>query len=202
MLYLEATSHAEKVDSVMLYITVISLIFLIGITVTMLYFVYKYNRKRNPEAKNIHGNFWLETVWIVLPTILVLTMFYYGYVGYKDIKTEPGEDAVTVRAVAQMWKWQFVYEDGRKTDTLYVPSGKPVKLLLVSLDVNHSLYIPAYRVKQDVVLGTTNKLIIYPDKKGDYDIACAEYCGLKHSMMYTKLRVMDQDEFNNWYAEK
>lgn len=198
MLYNEVTSHANNVDNVMIYITAISVFFLIGITVTMIYFVFKFNRKRNKEAKDIHGNFLLETVWIVIPTILVLTMFYFGYMGFKGIKQIP-ENAMKIKGIAKMWEWNFHYANGKKSDTLYVPSGKPVELLLQSLDVNHSLYIPAYRVKQDVVMGRVNNLVIHPEKLGTYDIACAEYCGLKHSMMYTKLVVMDTTDFNKWY---
>jgi len=198
MLYNEVTSHANNVDNVMIYITAISVFFLIGITVTMIYFVFKFNRKRNKEAKDIHGNFLLETVWIVIPTILVLTMFYFGYMGYKGIRQVP-ENAIKIKGIAKMWEWNFHYDNGKKSDTLFVPSGKPVELLLQSLDVNHSLYIPAYRVKQDVVMGRVNNLVIRPEKLGTYDIACAEYCGLKHSMMYTKLVVMDTTDFNKWY---
>lgn len=199
MLYSQVSSHADTVDNIMLYITAISVVFLIGITVTMVYFVFRYSRKRNPNPSDIHGNAALEVIWIVIPTILVLTMFYFGYMGYKDIKIVP-DGAMTVKATAKMWNWQFEYENGLKTDTLYLPSGVPVALELRSIDVNHSLYIPAYRVKQDVINGKTNTLVITPGKPGSYDIACAEFCGLDHSMMYTKLVVMEMEKFNLWYG--
>ena len=201
MLYSQVSSHADNVDNIMLYITGISVLFLIGITVTMIYFVFKYNRKRNSTPSDIHGNVSLEVIWIVIPTLLVLSMFYFGYMGYKDIKVIP-DDSMPIKATARMCDWEFEYDYGLKTDTLFVPSGVPISLELRSKDVNHSLYIPAYRVKQDVVFGRTNTLVIRPEKTGSYDIACAEFCGLEHSMMYTKLVVMDRVEFDFWYEKK
>ncbi len=201
MLYSQVSSHADNVDNIMLYITGISVVFLIGITVTMIYFVFKYNRKRNANPSDIHGNAALEAIWIIIPTLLVLTMFYFGYMGYKGIKIVP-DGAMTIKTIAKMWSWEFEYENGLKTDTLFVPSGVPIALELESIDVNHSLYIPAYRVKQDVIRGKTNILVIDPEKPGSYDIACAEFCGLEHSMMYTKLVVMEMDSFNRWYGKK
>jgi cytochrome c oxidase subunit 2 len=101
-----------------------------------------------------------------------------------------------------MWDWSFKYASGRQTDTLYVPQGQPVKLLMESLDVNHSFFIPAFRIKEDVIAGKINTVGFKADKTGDYDIACAEYCGLKHSMMYTKVVVMPENEFKEWYSEE
>lgn len=198
MLYSQVSAHADNVDNIMLYITGISVLFLIGITVTMIYFVFKYNRKRNLTPSDIHGNVFLEVIWIVIPTILVMTMFYFGYMGYRDLKIIP-EDAMIVKATAKMWSWDFEYDNGKKTDTLFVPSDVSIALEMQSIDVNHSLYIPALRVKQDVVYGNSNTLVINPDKIGSYDIACAEFCGLEHSMMYTKLVVMTRSEFDIWY---
>ena len=198
MLYSQVSAHADNVDNIMLYITGISVLFLIGITVTMIYFVFKYNRKRNLTPSDTHGNVSLEVIWIVIPTILVMTMFYFGYMGYRDLKIIP-EDAMIVKATAKMWSWDFEYDNGKKTDTLFVPSDVSIALEMQSIDVNHSLYIPALRVKQDVVYGNSNTLVINPDKIGSYDIACAEFCGLEHSMMYTKLVVMTRSEFDIWY---
>lgn len=199
MLYSQVSAHADQVDNVMLFITGISVLFLLGITVVMIYFVFKYSRKKNTTPSDIHGNTSLEVIWIVIPTLLVLAMFYFGYMSYKDIKIVP-DDAMSIKATARMWNWEFEYNNGKKTDTLFVPSGVPIALNLVSIDVNHSLFIPAYRVKQDVVFGRSNTLVIKPEKIGSYDIACAEFCGLEHSMMYTKLIVMEKGNFDSWYA--
>lgn len=196
------TSTVEIVDSVMLYIVGISVILLVGITATMIYFVFKYNRKKGHEPKDIHGSVLLETIWIAIPTLLVLSMFYFGYEGFKEMRKD-SEDAFVVQVKAKMWAWEFRYDNGKSTDTLYVPVNKPIRLEMQSLDVNHSLYIPSFRIKEDVVAGNkVNKLTFTPERQGSYDIACAEFCGLKHSMMYTKIVVMPEQDFAAWYDLK
>jgi cytochrome c oxidase subunit 2 len=195
------TSYVETVDTVMFYIVGVSVILLLGITAVMIYFVIKYNRKKGHEPVDIHGSVVLETIWVIIPTILVLSMFYYGYMGYIELRTYP-EDSMEINVTARMWDWDFNYENGKKTDTLYVPQGKPVKLLMESVDVNHSFFIPAFRVKEDVIAGKINTVGFNAEETGSYDIACAEYCGLKHSMMYTKVVVMPESEFNVWYDAK
>lgn len=196
------TSTVETVDSVMLYIVGISVVLLIGITATMIYFVFKYNRKKGHEPQDIHGSILLETIWIAIPTLLVLSMFYFGYEGFKEMRKD-SKDAFVVKVVAKMWAWEFRYDNGKSTDTLYVPVNKPIRLEMQSLDVNHSLYIPSFRIKEDVVAGTKiNKLTFTPERPGAYDIACAEFCGLKHSMMYTKIVVMPEQDFAAWYDVK
>ncbi len=193
-----ASRTAEAVDSVMIYITAISLLLLLGVTITMIYFVFKYHRKKGHKPVDIHGNIWLEIVWIGIPTILVLTMFYYGYMGFLTIREIP-EDAFQINVTARMWEWQFDYENGKSTDTLFVPVKQPIVLKMESVDVNHSLYIPAFRIKEDVIAGRINYLSFTADQTGSFDIACAEYCGLKHSMMYTRINVLPEDEFTAWY---
>ena len=194
------TSTVDSVDSVMLYIVSISVILLLGITVTMIYFVFKYNRKKGHEPQDIHGSILLETIWIAIPTVLVLTMFYYGYEGFKEIRKD-NKDAFVVQVKAKMWAWDFRYDNGKDSDTLFVPLGKPIKLEMQSLDVNHSLYIPAFRIKEDVIAGgKINTLSFTPKEVGSYIITCAEFCGLKHSMMYSKLVVMPKEEFASWYG--
>jgi cytochrome c oxidase subunit 2 len=192
------TEYVQTVDSVMLFIIGISVFFLLGITATMVYFVIKYNRKKGVKPVDIHGSLFLETVWFVIPLILVMAMFYYGFIGYKDFKEIP-EGALEIDVVGRMWDWDFIYENGGNFDTLYVPVNQPVKLNMISVDVNHSLYIPAFRIKQDVIGGSEHYLVFNADKIGSYNVACAEYCGLEHSAMYTKVVVMPKDKYEEWY---
>jgi len=192
------TQYVDTVDNVMWFIAGSSVLLLLGITAAMIYFVFKYNRKKGHKPVDIHGNIWLEIIWIAIPTILVLVMFYYGYVGYSQIRIIP-DDAMVVKVTAKMWEWDFEYQNGKKTDTLYVPVNQAVKLELRSIDVNHSLYIPAFRIKEDVIYGKENYLGFTADKPGKYEIACAEYCGLNHSMMYTAVVVMPRDKYDIWY---
>ncbi len=196
-----ASRTAEAVDSVMIYIVSVSLLLLLGITITMIYFVFKYHRKKGHKPVDIHGNIWLEIIWIGIPTILVLTMFYYGYMGFRTMRDIP-ENAFQINVTARMWQWQFNYENGKQTDTLFVPVKTPILLKMESVDVNHSLYIPAFRIKEDVIAGRINYLSFTADLTGSYDIACAEYCGLKHSMMYTRVVVMPDEKFTEWYESE
>lgn len=100
-----------------------------------------------------------------------------------------------------MWQWSFEYPNGLKTDTLYVPVSKAVKVDLISTDVNHAFFIPAFRIKKDVYANRTNDAWFRSDKIGKYDIACAEYCGLNHSKMYSSVHIMEQKDFDAWFAE-
>ena len=192
-----ASNFAKDVDFAFLFTLVVSVFFLVLITGLMIYFVIKYNRKRNPKATNVHSNVVLEITWTVIPTILVLIMFWYGWVGYVDMSEAP-ENTLNVDVTAQMWKWTFKYENGKTTDSLYVPINQPVKLNLHSLDVNHAFYIPKFRIKKDVYPNQNRMVWFEANELGDFDIACAEYCGLNHSYMYNKVKVMPQQEFSVW----
>ena len=125
-----ASNFVAGVDKAFLLIISISFIFLIGLTFTMLYFVYKYNRKKNPVATQIKGSTKLEIIWTVIPTILVLIMFYYGWAGWTPMKTAP-KDTFNIKVIGRMWNYTFEYENGKKTDTLFVPMDKAVKLKLI-----------------------------------------------------------------------
>lgn len=192
-----ASNFINSVDSVFLLSLAISIFFLLLITVLMITFVIKYNRKKNNKAKNIHGNTLLEITWTVIPTILVMILFWYGWVGYKQMENIP-EDAIKVDVTARMWKWSFQYDNGVQSDTLFVPLNQPVQVNLHSSDVNHAFFVPAFRIKKDVYPGQERKAWFKAEKLGEYDIACAEYCGLNHSAMYAKIVVLPEEEFINW----
>lgn len=195
------SNFVEGVDLTFAIIFGISLIFLVGITVVMIYFLFRYHHKRNPKATDIHGNNKLEILWTVIPTILVLVMFYFGWAGYNQMRKVP-DDAMVVEATGRMWSWSFKYENGKVSDTLVVPKDKPVKLDLISDDVIHSLFIPAFRVKEDLVPGDTNYMWFEAHEMGSYHILCAEYCGDRHAYMVSKVDVLDETMFEEWYNRK
>lgn len=199
-MYSGASTFVEGVDNAFVFIIGISLIFLIGISFTLLYFVIKYNKNKNPKSSYIEGSIKLEIIWTIIPTILVLGMFYYGWVGFTPMR-KPPKNAMEINTVARMWSWSFNYPNGRSTDTLYIPVNKAVKLNLKAEDVVHSLYIPAFRVKEDVVPGKDNYMWFESRKVGTYDLFCTEYCGLRHSYMYTAVVVLPDSVFNEWYND-
>jgi cytochrome c oxidase subunit 2 len=191
----------ESVDNTFLFIMAVSVVMLLGITATMVLFVLKYSRKKHPHAKQIGGHVGLEVTWTVIPLIMVLVMFYYGYEGFRLMRNVP-EDALEVKVTARMWDWSFEYANGTRTDKLYVPLDRPVKLLLKSLDVLHSFYLPAFRVKEDVVPGRETYLWFKPQTTGPAEIFCAEYCGQRHAYMMSQVIVMEPEQFEKWYQSK
>ncbi|KAF0198799.1 MAG: cytochrome c oxidase subunit II [Bacteroidetes bacterium] len=199
-MYSGASNFVTTTDTAFFFIIGVSVLFLIGITGTLLWFMYRYNEKRNPVATQIHGSNTLEIIWTVIPTILVIIMFFYGWAGYSPMKNAP-KDAMKIKATARMWSWSFEYENGIKTDTLYVPVDKPISLNLISLDVIHSFYIPAFRIKEDMVPGRGNKIWFIAQEEGSYELFCTEYCGLSHSYMFTEVKAMPQKDFDAWYLK-
>ena len=113
----------------------------------------------------------------------------------------PPKDAIVINTTGRMWQWEFTYPNLKSSDTLFIPVNKPIKLNLRSVDVIHSLYIPAFRVKEDVVPGKDNYIWFIAKEKGIFDISCAAYCGLRHSYMQTKTIVMDEKEYNMWLTK-
>lgn len=192
-----ASNFVQGVDLSFAVIFGISLFFLVGITAVMVYFVIRYRRKKNQKAQQIEGNNALEIIWTVIPTILVLIMFYYGWMGYAPMRRVP-ENAMPVKVYGQMWSWMFEYENGKTSGKLVVPIDRPVKLELISRDVIHSFYIPAFRIKEDVVPGKDNYMWFIAQELGEYDIFCAEYCGERHSYMITVTEVVTESEFEEW----
>jgi len=195
-----ASNFVAGVNQAFMIILGISILFLVTLTVLMIVFIYRYNKKRHPEAIQNEGSTRLEVLWTVIPLILVMVMFYFGWMGWKPMKNPP-EDGMHVKTTARMWKFGFDYGNGKITDTLYVPLGEPVILDLVSLDVVHSLYIPAFRVKEDVVPGREKQMWFIPGTEGEFDLFCTEYCGLQHSYMITTVRVMPKEEFDAWKSD-
>ena len=194
-----ASTFAQGVDLSLYIIAGISIFFLIGITAVMIYFVFRYNKKRNPKSSHIEGNNTIEVVWTVIPTILVMVMFYYGWMGFKPMRNVP-DDAMVIKAYGQMWKFSFEYPNGTITDTLVVPIHQPVKLELISRDVLHSFFVPAFRIKEDMVPGKNNYMWFEANTEGRYDVLCAEYCGQLHSYMLSSVTVVTEARYNEWMA--
>ncbi len=187
------------VNEALAYILVFSILLFFAIVFLMLYFVFRYRRSRNPNPRPISGNLPLEILWIVLPTIVVMTMFVYGLTGFTFLRTVPA-DSFKVNVIARQWSWLFEYENGLKSRDLVVPVGRPVVAEITSQDVVHSFFVPAFRVKEDAVPGMKTRAWFKATQTGTYDIMCSEYCGTLHSSMLAKLIVAPQDQFDKWYA--
>ncbi|SDP63060.1 cytochrome c oxidase subunit II [Desulforhopalus singaporensis] len=191
----------QGVDQAFWYIIGFSLFLLTGITVVMVYFVIRYRRSIHPVSSDIRDNYGLEIVWTVIPTLIALSMFYIGWKSYVGLRTVP-DDAMEVEVLAQKYSWIFVYDNDKETENeLVVPLGRAVRLNVTSLDVLHSFYLPAFRIKVDAVRGMDTYAWFRADELGEYDIECTEYCGVSHSAMVATLRIVPQEEFDGWVEE-
>ena len=224
----EQASHwAKEVDGVFFFISALCTILFFLVEGALVWLVLKYRRRKNEADKKtpfITHNTRLEIVWTIIPSVLMLIVFYYGTVSFYKMRTIP-QNAKQIEVTGKQWSWKFSYSNGvsvstqstcsdaslkskydcerkghrwRQGEKLVVPVNQQIKMRMSSLDVIHSLYIPAFRVKQDVVPGITSYLWFIAIKPGLYDIFCTEYCGLDHSGMIGKVEVKTIPEFEAW----
>ncbi|ABC44510.1 cytochrome c oxidase subunit 2 [Salinibacter ruber] len=193
-----ASTMAPKIDSLFTFVNVVSGILLVGVVTAMLWFMYRYRRQDPAERPSpVKESKLLEISWIVIPTILVLLVFNWGFKSFVAQKTIP-DNAYEIRVQARSWGWSFEYPNGVTTDTLYVPADEPVKTTMSSQDVIHSFYVPAFRVKQDVLPNRYTSVWFEATKEGTYDLFCTEYCGRNHSEMDAEVKVVSRARFDEW----
>ncbi len=193
-----ASTMAPKIDSLFTFVNVVSGVLLVGVVTAMLWFMYRYRRQDPAERPSpVKESKLLEISWIVIPTILVLLVFNWGFKSFVAQKTIP-DNAYEIRVQARSWGWSFEYPNGVTTDTLYVPADEPVKTTMSSQDVIHSFYVPAFRVKQDVLPNRYTSVWFEATKEGTYDLFCTEYCGRNHSEMDAEVKVVSRARFDEW----
>lgn len=197
------SSVAPFVDRAFYFILTVSAIFFCLIVSLAVTFAVRYRRRPGvaPQSKVSH-NTTLEIVWSVIPLILVVVMFSLGFLGYMQLRAAP-KDAYEIAVVAQKWKWTFRYPNGYEDPNLHVPIDEPVRLRMMSQDVIHSLFIPSFRVKMDVVPGRYTTAWFKAVRLGEeepFDLVCTEYCGAGHSDMVAKVYVHAPGGFEKWLA--
>ncbi|MFV2072249.1 MAG: cytochrome c oxidase subunit II [Thermoanaerobaculales bacterium] len=194
----QASTTAHSVDWLFHFILAISVFFFLLIVIVMLVFVLKYRRREGQEAERSPShNLALEVTWTVIPVALVIVIFFFGFKGFLDIATPPA-NAYEVLVEGQKWNWSFTYPNGYVDENLHVPVNRPVRLVMSSADVIHSLYVPAFRIKNDVVPGRYSKVWFEATEPGEYDLFCAEYCGTSHSDMVAHVIVHPVGGFETW----
>jgi len=200
-MFSDVADTVKNADFAFLIIFSLCIFFLVLNTAIMIYFCWRYSRKRNPVPTQIEGHFGLELFWTIVPTILVMGLFYIG-MGFQKESDVP-EDAMVVKVTGRMWSWTYEYANGKIGSELVLPIGRAVKLEMTApkSDVLHSFYIPAFRIKLDVIPNQTTVLWFVPKTTGEYNVFCAEYCGLSHSKMIGKLKVVSASEFKDWYGD-
>lgn len=190
------------IDQTFWYIFIIAAVLLFGITVAMIYFVIRYRRSRHPQAADIRDNWKLEVAWTLIPTLIALSMFVVGWRSYTGLRTVPA-GSIQIQVLAQMFSWIFIYNNDKESENLLVvPEHTPIKLNIESLDVIHSFYLPAFRVKADALKRFPTYVWFRTQGPGEFDIMCAEYCGLDHSKMLAKLKVVPRQDYEAWLAEE
>ncbi|HSZ62411.1 MAG TPA: cytochrome c oxidase subunit II [Terriglobales bacterium] len=195
-----ASTMAGQVDAVYIYVLFVSCVMtaLIFLAVTVL--AIKYRRQPGREAVQIEGSTILELSWSIIPFFVMLTFFVWGAVIFFKERTPPA-DSTEVYVVAKQWMWKIEHMEGqREINELHVPTGQDVKLIMTSQDVIHSFFIPAFRLKQDVLPGRYTTLWFKATKPGRYHLFCAEYCGTMHSGMGGDIVVMDPQDYAQWAA--
>lgn len=194
----QSSSYAHQVDWLFYFIAYVSLFFFVLIMSIMAYFVIRYREGNvsGPE-KSPHHSLPLELTWTIIPIIIVVMIFWWGFKGFIDMHTPP-DNAYEIQVSGKQWSWEFTYPNGAVSDELHVPHDRNILLVITSQDVVHSVYIPAFRMKMDAVPGRYLKAWFRPTVAGEYDLFCAEYCGKQHSAMTTKVVVHPVGEFEKW----
>jgi cytochrome c oxidase subunit 2 len=196
-----ASTIAGSVDNVYFLLIAVSAFFSILIFALIFYFAIRYRRRRADEIpKPMHGSLRLELFWSITPGIIALGIFALGTAIYfRNAESPPG--AMEIYVVGKQWMWKLQHPEGhREINELHVPVGQPIKLTMATEDVIHSFFVPAFRVKMDVIPGRYTSLWFQPTKPGKYHLFCAEYCGTQHSAMKGWVYVMEPVDYENWLS--
>lgn len=195
----QASTLAGRVDALYYYLIGITAIFSLLIAFSIFYFAIRYRRRTPDELpRPVAGSMLLEITWTVVPLLLAMTIFVWGASVYFAQFHIP-EDALEVFVVAKQWMWKFQHLTGqREINELHVPVGRKIKLTMTTEDVIHSLYVPAFRIKMDVVPGRVTATWFEATREGRYHLFCAEYCGTSHSGMTGWVVVMTPAQYQSW----
>lgn len=195
----QASVQAGQVDAVYFFMVSVTAFFSLLIAVLVVVFAVKYRRRNEDDiGAAIHGSLALELLWTFIPLGIAMVMFTWGAKVFFDLYRPPA-GAMEIFVVGKQWMWKVQHMDGqREINELHVPVGRPVKLIMGSEDVLHSYYIPAFRVKADVIPGRYNTMWFTATRPGQYHLFCAEYCGTKHSGMIGRIVAMEPTDFQAW----
>ncbi len=189
---------AGRVDALYLFLIAVSAFFSILIFALIFYFAIRYRRAKQPIAEHIEGSLPLELTWTFIPLGITLIIFVWSSSIFFSINRPP-RGSMQIYVVAKQWMWKFQHLDGqREINELHVPVGRDVEMIMTSQDVIHSFFVPAFRVKADVLPGRYTRTWFHATRSGDYHLFCAEYCGTQHSGMLGHVVVMEPAQYENW----
>jgi cytochrome c oxidase subunit II len=196
-----ASTMSWKVDALYFYLSGVTVFFTLLISSVLVFFVIRYRRRTPYEIpRPIAGSHKLETLWTVIPFVIAMTMFAWGASVYFE-QYSPPKNAIEIYVVGKQWMWKIQHSTGqREINELHIPVGRKVKLIMTTEDVIHDFFVPAFRIKADVVPGRYTSEWFEATKPGTYHLFCAEYCGMNHSGMIGSVIVMEPREFDNWLS--
>jgi len=193
-----ASTTANNVDAVFIFLLVVSALMTMSIFTMVIYFAVRYRRRAGRPAEQIAGSHALEITWSIIPFCVFMVFFGWGAIIYFQERTPP-QNAAEVYVVAKQWMWKAEHMEGqREINQLHVPVGRDVKVIMTSQDVIHSFFVPAFRIKQDVLPGRYTVAWFHATKPGTYHLFCAEYCGTMHSGMIGWVTVMEPKDYEAW----
>ena len=196
----QASTLAPQTDHLFFYLIAVTVVFTAGIFLAIFYFAIKYRRRSEAYLPAPRSSLSLELLWAGVPFVLVMIMFAWGAKVYL-FAFDPPPDAEEIFVVGKQWMWKLQHPEGqREINELHVAVGRPVKLTMISQDVIHSFYIPAFRIKMDVLPGRYTSLWFQPTKTGRFHLFCAEYCGTEHSGMLGWIQVMEPQDYQAWLS--
>lgn len=199
----EASTVARSIDDLFMFINWASLFFFVLIAAMVVFFVTTYRRKdgRIRRTPHITHHLGLELTWSIIPLILLMVVFVWGFMGYLRANVSPS-NAMEIVVSAKKWIWQFEYPDGMRTlNDIHVPVNKPVRLVMTSEDVLHSFFVPTFRVKHDIIPNRYTEIWFTPTVEGVHQVFCTEYCGKGHSDMLAKIHVDSDEKYRKWVEE-
>lgn len=196
----DASTLAGRVDGLYLFLVILSGFMTLLIAGLIAFFSLKYRRRSEAPPPVVRTNYSLEILWTLVPLGVFLVIFIWGADVYVNQYTPP-EDAMEIYVIGKQWMWKIQHPEGRREiNELHVPQGRPVKLTLSSQDVIHSFFVPAFRVKHDVLPGRYVSMWFEASQVGEYHLFCAEYCGAEHARMVGKVVVMRPADYQAWLA--
>ena len=195
----QASTFAPHVDALYAYLIALTALFTLGISAAIIFFAVKYRRRQAAELpRPIAGSMALELTWTIIPLLISMTIFVWGASIFFKAYRAP-QQAMEVYVVGKQWMWKFQHATGqREINELHVPVGARVKLTMTTEDVIHSFFVPAFRIKQDVVPGRYLQTWFEATKAGKYYLFCTEYCGTNHSGMTGYIYVMEPAVYQQW----
>lgn len=198
----QGTAIAKQVDNLYGFLLVVSFISCAILIGGMIYFAVKYKRRsQNDKTPYITHDIRLEILWSVIPLVIFLLVFGWGWVVYHEMREMP-KNALEIQVTGKQWSWTAEYKNGVRATEIVVPVNRDVKLILASEDVIHSFFVPSFRIKQDAVPGRYTALWFNAEKLGEFHVFCTEYCGTSHAGMITRLKVVTQEEFDKWLIDE